>query len=276
MMGVNECLQDGTRIYLIREEDKKKKRFTLFKSKKNERRIFRKDFNHAELVGEELCNVRNLRCSHFFLIGEGYYHLNRTEFYEDIEDKGYNIRLGSYDFRDPVKYDYFQIADSILGSEHDYLEEILEFAPTTENRYQLLDEIEEMFALDTFMGQTDRYWNNVIFERDKETKEIHLAPLYDFEYSLNSSYINPNCLYDNVLHTFKSEQDYKDYIEKRPEFAEKLKFYLDIDLVDVIERSYRAKGLKVPEHVIPFYEKFEKERKDLIRRVTGEENVNQK
>ena len=42
-MGVNECLQDGTRIYLIREEDKKKKRFTLFKSKKNERRIFRKD-----------------------------------------------------------------------------------------------------------------------------------------------------------------------------------------------------------------------------------------
>ena len=181
-MGVNECLQDGTRIYLIREEDKKKKRFTLFKSKKNERRIFRKDFNHAELVGEELCNVRNLRCSHFFLIGEGYYHLNRTEFYEDIEDKGYNIRLGSYDFRDPVKYDYFQIADSILGSEHDYLEEILEFAPTTENRYQLLDEIEEMFALDTFMGQTDRYWNNVIFERDKETKEIHLAPLYDFEY----------------------------------------------------------------------------------------------
>lgn len=274
MMGVNECLQDGTRIYLIREEDKKKKRFTLFKSKKNERRIFRKDFNHAELVGEELCNVRNLRCSHFFLIGEGYYHLNRTEFYEDIEDKGYNIRLGSYDFRDPIKYDYFQIADSILGSE--YLEEILEFAPTTENRYQLLDEIEEMFALDTFMGQTDRYWNNVIFERDKETKEIHLAPLYDFEYSLNSSYINPNCLYDNVLHTFKSEQDYKDYIEKRPEFAEKLKFYLDIDLVDVIERSYRAKGLKVPEHVIPFYEKFEKERKDLIRRVTGEENVNQK
>ena len=275
-MGVNECLQDGTRIYLIREEDKKKKRFTLFKSKKNERRIFRKDFNHAELVGEELCNVRNLRCSHFFLIGEGYYHLNRTEFYEDIEDKGFNIRLGSYDFRDPVKYDYFQIADNILGSEHDYLEEILEFAPTTENRYQLLDEIEEMFALDTFMGQTDRYWNNVIFERDKETKEIHLAPIYDFEYSLNSSYLNPNCLYDNVLHTFKTEKDYKDYIEKRPEFAEKLKFYLDIDLVDVIERSYRAKGLKVPEHVIPFYEEFEKNRKDLIRRVTGEENVNQK
>ena len=275
MLSLSECLRDDTRIQLIKPEEVKKKKslFHFFRQKDEEKRIFRKDFNHAELIGEELCNVRNLRCAHFFLIGEGYYRVNRTAPYSEIYGEGYQLKIASYDFRDPVEFEYFQIVDNGLRNDHDYLEELLEFVPTEENRRELLDEVEEMFALDTFMGQTDRYWNNVIFERNKETREIHLAPLYDFEYSLKSSNFDPHMMYGNVLHNFRDADDYVAFIQEHPEFAEKLRFYLNIDLIDVIERSYRAKGLRVPAHAIPFYEEFEQERKNFIRQVTGEENI---
>ena len=273
MFSLDECITDSTRFYLIKpEEQKKRKFFRFFKQKDYEKRIFRKDFNHAEFVGEELCNVRNLRCARFFLIGEGgLYQINRTAPFSDIKGQGYQLRLGSYDFRDPVAFDYFQIVDTGLRNDHDYLEDILEFAPTDENRRELLDEIEEMFALDTFMGQTDRYWNNVIFERNKKTKEIHLAPLYDFEYSLKSSSMDPDMMYGNVLHNFRGEEDYIAFIQEHPEFADKLKYYLDVDLLEVIQRAYRSKGIKLPEYSIPHYLAFEQERKDFIRRVTGDQ-----
>ncbi len=269
MFSLGESLTDNTRVLLLKpEEIKKKSLFGFFRQQAGEKRIFRKDFNHAELVGEELCNIRNLRCAHFFLIGEGYYRVNRAAPFKEISGEGYQLKLGSYDFRNPQEYDYFQIEDHSLYSSHDHLDEVLNMTPNETNRKELLDDVEELFALDTFMGQTDRYWNNIIFERNKKTKEIRIAPLYDFEYSLNPLDIDRNCIYDNALHSFKTEKDYVDFIEKHPEFAEKLRFYLDIDLMDTMQRCYRAKGLKVPEHVIPYYADFEKERKDLIRRVT--------
>ena len=277
MFSLGESITDNAKIVLLKpEEVKKKKLFGFLRQKSYEKRIFRKDFNHAELIGEELCNIRNLRCAHFFLIGEGYYQVNREAPFRDISDQGYQLKLGSYDFRNPDEYDYFQIKEHTLYSDHDHLEELLDMAPNDKNRKELLDDIEEMFALDTFMGQTDRYWNNIIFEKNKKNGEIRMAPLYDFEYSLNPMDLDPNMIYGNALHSFKDEKAYVDFIEKHPEFAEKLRFYLDIDLVETMERTYRSKGMKIPPHTIPFYKDFEKGRKELIRRVTEGQKIRAK
>ena len=277
MFSLGESITDDTRILLIKpEEMKKRSLFSFFRQQKGEKRIFRKDFNHAELIGEELCNIRNLRCAHFFLIGEGYYRVNREAPFREISNDGYQLKLGSYDFRDPKEFDYFQLDNYSAFSDTDHLEDVLNMTPNEKNRKELLDDIEEMFALDTFMGQTDRFWNNVIFEKNKRTGEIRMAPLYDFEYSLNPMDLDPNMIYQNVLHDFKDEKAYVDFIDEHPEFAEKLRFYLNIDLVATMERCYRAKGMRVPLHTIPFYQDFEKSRKDLIRRVTEKQNIRAK
>lgn len=274
MFSLGESLTDNTKILLIKpEEIKKKSLFGFFRQQAGERRIFRKDFNHAEFVGEELCNMRNLRCAHFFLVGEGYYKVNRMAPFKEIEGDGYRLLLGSYDFRNPVEYDYFQIKDESIRSSHNYLDELLDLAPNENNRRELLDDVEEMFAIDTYMGQTDRYWNNIIFEKNKRTGEIRLAPLYDFEYSLNPMSLDPDMIYDNALHTFKTEDDYIEFIQQHPEFADKLRFYLKVDLMETMQRVYRAKGLKVPLNTIPYYLDFEKGRKDLIRKVVGMETT---
>ena len=218
-------------------------------------------------MGESICGIRNLRCAHFFLIGEGLYDYRRWVSYSDIRRSGYHIRLGSYDFRDTEKYEYFKICDHGIRNTHHYLDEILDMAPTEENQAELLDEIEELFALDTFMGQTDRIWSNVLFERDKETREIHLAPIYDFEYSLKRCYLDPNKVYDNILLPFYSGEDYLEFIKEHPEFVGKLKSYLDVDLVGTIQKSYADKRLCVPESKLPFYQDFEHDRKEFIKSI---------
>lgn len=265
MMSLKECLKDDTRVFLISEEEEQRRKFSFFK-KEPERRIFRKDFNQAEIIGEGICGIRNLRCAHFFVIGEGIYNLRKSVHYSDLRN-GYHLRLGSYDFREPSQYDYFKICDFGQRSTHNFLEEVLELAPTEENRKQLLDEIEELFALDTYMGQTDRYWSNILFERNKKTKEIHLAPLYDFEYSMKKCYIDPKMIYDNLLHSFETVDDYIAFMSDHPEFREKLESYLHIDLIELIQRSYRSKGLQVPKDRLPFYEDFDQERKELIKSI---------
>ena len=60
-----------------------------------------------------------------------------------------------------------------------------------------MEEIIKMFALDVFMGQQDRYFNNMIFSSD-EMGNIHLANLYDFEISLKSTYIDSDFIYKNA------------------------------------------------------------------------------
>ena len=266
MLNLGECYTNNTRIFLIEEENG----FRLRK-KAIEPRIFRKHFNHAEFIGEELCHIRHLNCVHYFLIGEGCYNIRFEVPYKAAYKNGYRIRLGSIDFRDRRQYDYFHITDSCLGGVGDHLESILDLTPTEKNRVELLDEIEEMFALDTFMGQTDRYGENVYFARNKKTGEIHLAPLFDFEYSLKSTNMNRDLIYGNDLHSFRNEEDYIEFIQEHPEFADKLRSYLDVDLLEIIERSYRSRGLRLPEHTIPFYLSFEEERKEFIRRITEEQ-----
>lgn len=269
-MSIGECLLDDTRLYLVREEEKpKKKRFSLIrKQPKNDIKIFRKDFNHAEIIGEAICGIRNLRCAHFFLIGEGYTNRPHWDTYSRIGRQGVFVRLGSYDFRDMENHEYFKIVETGKRGSRAYLEDIIEMAPTDENRCELMDEIEELFALDTFMGQTDRIWSNVLFERNKKTKEIHLAPIYDFEYSLKRGYMDSRAIYENLLHPFRTKEDYIAFIEEHPEFAEKLKSYLDIDLEELVRRSYRSKGLRVPESKFAFYREFADERKQFIRSIT--------
>lgn len=264
MISIYECLRDDTRVYLTRDEPFKKRRKGLF-SKVEEPRIFIKNFNHAEFIGEALCNMKNIKCAHYFVVGVGLKKENRTVNYGDIKDKCYEFRIASCDFKDN-DHAYFSINCSNILEASEGLELVLGMCPNEDNKNELMDEIIKMFALDIFMGQQDRYFNNMIFSSD-HMGNIHLANLYDFEISLKSSYIDPDFIYKNDLHSFKDIDSFEEFIQKFPRFREELESYLDIDLVKTAIFSYDVRNLTFPEHVTKYMKSFEDERKTLIKQI---------
>ena len=95
---MNECLRTDTNVYLTRDRNSKKGLF--YKDENPE--LFIKDFNHAEFIGEELCNISNINCVHYFLVGCGHYNLKRFSKVGDIKHK-YKYKIASYDFRESDK-----------------------------------------------------------------------------------------------------------------------------------------------------------------------------
>ena len=260
MLCINECLTEDTKILLIG-----KKKFSFFK-RKEEPKIFRKNFNHAEFIGEEICASKEIPCVHFFLVADGFFTSNQMTTYCLLPKHVSRIEIGSSDFR-KHDYEYFSIVHGNVTSEDDCLIPLLEMAPSEKNRQELLNEILNMFALDTYMGQIDRFHNNIVFERNPKTKEIHLSPLFDFEYSLKSSYLDPDSIYPNPIYPLFTIKDYRRMIEIFPEFKEKLESFLSIKLVDAATFAYQSKGLVMPSCKLPFYHDFDKRQKKLIRKI---------
>ena len=263
-MRIEECLKDDTKLIMRKEPcspywDGKKKN-------SQEPNYYYKRFNHAEFIGEKLCSLRGIKCAHFFLTAYLPYRVCPIERYGKIKKRHPIIYLTSMDFKRREK-SYFHAMNSTSLSEG-CLNRILGLTPNKRNYEELQSELEELLALDTYMGQTDRHGQNILLEEDPKTREIHLAPLYDFEYSLKSGYIDPNRIYENALHPFRTIEDYYEFLEKHPQMKEKLKYYLGVRLAELAKTSYEERGLELPNGVLPFYEEFDEKRKELIKKIT--------
>ena len=259
-MDLSECLVDDTRVSLVHETKYNKKRW--LSSKPN---LYVKKFNHAEFIGEELCAIRNIRCTHYFLVGLGLYQVNRTANYGNIKRMGYNYMIGSYDFKKSDR-NYRYISDYNLGLSDDNLEAMLNQTVSFKNKMELRDDMFEMLALDIYMGQVDRTHSNFMFEEDVE-HNIRLAPLYDFEYSLKQNYLSRGMLSYGDLYAFRDIDECKKFVSKYPSFKYVLESYLDVDLLDAIACAYRRRGMVVPDDKWEFYSEFEKDRDKSIQKV---------
>lgn len=262
MMYLGECITDNTNIYLIGEDYRKKENKGL------ERRIFKKNFNHAEIIGEELCGIRNLSCPHFFLVADTDEADNKYVPYKIAKKDGLNVKLGSYDVKRNGLF-YFTINDIYSWDGKTKFEEILSMAPSAKNREELANEMCELFALDLYMGQVDRFSNNMLFSFNINNGEIHLVSIFDFQYSLKDGYNSEDFIYDNQLYRFKDINSFKDFIIFYPQLREMLKSYLDVDLVSVAKKGYSRNGLYVPESKIHYYSEFDDGRKKLIKKIVS-------
>lgn len=259
MMFLGECITNNTSIYLVGEDYRKKEKRGL------ERRIFRKNFNHAEIIGEELCGIRNLSCPHFFLMADCKDSESRFASYSAVKEAGLSVKLGSHDVKKNGVF-YFSLND-ISSSGKTKFEELLSMTPTSKNREELVSELCELFALDVYMGQVDRFSNNLLFSFNINNCEIHLESIFDFQHSLKEGYNSDDCIYDNQLYPFRNISDLKDFIIFYPELREMLKSYLDVDLVSAIQNGYEKRGLFVPDDKIHYYSEFDDKRKELIKKI---------
>ena len=256
MMVLSECLKPDTPVYLTRDRDFKKGFF--YKDETPE--LFIKNFNHAEFIGEELCGIHDIRCTHYFVVACGFRDLKRNARVKDLSFD-YRYQIASYDFRKPGKT--YKTLDNYIDSKRECFKYMLERA---NNREQLRIDILKMLAIDLYMGQTDRVACNTMFEEDSDNN-IRLAPLYDFEYSLKDQYLDPTMLYYSDLISFRTIDELKDFIRKHPELGDMLSEYLKDDLCECTDRAYRQRGLKVPDSKWQFYEEFDANRKQMIKRI---------
>lgn len=261
MMCLDECITDDTNVFLVGTAYRRKEK------KRLEKQIFRKSFNHAEIIGEELCGIRNLSCPHYFLTGDILNRNNKTVSYKIAKKTGASITLGSFDFRREGEV-YFSLDKFSPKDGKSVFEQLLSLAPSIKNREELIREICELFALDVYMGQVDRFSGNVLFSYNTNNGEIHLASIFDFQYSLKRGYISDKSIYDNQIHSFKDISDFCDFIHIYPKFREMLKNYLDVDLVKVALNGYKKRKMIIPSDKLHFYSEFDDSRKELIKRIT--------
>lgn len=267
-MVYSECVTNRTPFLEITypelERQDRKSLFSFFHlNKKNrEGRIFFKSFNEQEFIGEEVCRLRNIRSAHYFLIGINPNTLEkyrRTNYYGNIKFNNYKFMIGSYDFRDLDK-EYFDLSE--LNLENNPLETILNMCPNDENRDEVLNEILDFTALDVFMGQADRCDKNVMIERDKNGI-IHIAPLYDFQYSLKVS----SLFYENDFVSFRSDRDYYKFMDEHSRFRDLLESYSDEDLYSITQFAFDKRSMHIPDNYSEYLKGYSKNRRQLIKNI---------
>lgn len=265
MMSVNECLTDESNIYLIKGKYIKLDENNHICAEKTDKKIYIKNFNSTEFIGEELCHIKNIPSAHYFLVGINYsHHRNQFKKYSKLNDQSISIKLGSFDFKKDG-LNYFKIPYDLCNNPNT-LEKTLSLCPNKEKRNELLDEIIDMFALDIYMGQQDRNESNIMFYQDKNNY-IHLAPLYDFEFSLNNALYSSKFLYDNDLYKFKDINTIKEFISSHERLKYELESYLDINLLEIARKSYNERDLKIPSVIEEHYTSFDHIQKKLIKRI---------
>ncbi len=264
MVNLNECLMNDTPIVVVSDKEPKK---GLFRKVAKPRKYFIKEFNPAEFVGEEICLINNINVSHYFLACIGSFNLDRSMWYEDIKGKCQSIRIASPNFEKPG-YQYKSVTDyGFSQKDTNLFDKMLSVAKDEDNEKKLCMDMLKMLALDIYMGQTDRFAFNYLFEEDSE-HNVRLAPLFDFEYSLNPQFLtDPNDLSYGDLYHFGSIEECKEFIRRYPKFRDILASYLDMDLEYAIRSAYGKRRMRMPESKYPFYRDFDEKRKELIKRI---------
>lgn len=167
-----------------------------------------------ELMGTYLSNELNLKTIK--------YEIARiNEEYVIVSKNFKNKKNTYYTFNDLVDID---INDNI---------DILKIFTSKENYEVLLDQILKLLALDTYMLQQDRCNVNLQFVQNNQTKEILLAPIYDYANTL----IAPIDAYltKNILKKI-TKQNIIELIKKYPKYQEYLNILLDKNMKQIWEK----------------------------------------
>ena len=169
---------------------------------------FKKDIEYGfypftiseELIGTYLANILDLE----------------TVKYEIAKTKNnYGIASQNFKTTDNNYYTFYDLVDIEINDNID----ILKLLITKENYQILLDQILKLLALDTYMLQQDRCNINLQFKQNIKTKELQLAPIYDYancNLNVKDTYITKNVLFnvtdDNINELVERYPKYKEYI----------------------------------------------------------------
>ncbi len=204
--------------------------------------IYHKNFDITEFIGEELATIRGVNSNHYVPVcfGKRTSEFNRS-----------NLRVGSFDF---MKKGYsYSIAPSLPLNTSESFDALLELCPNDKNREDFINENLEMIGLDIYMSQWDR-GGNTIYEFCPNG-EIHLAPVHDYEESLDVYCCN-QMSYVSDFFQLLSIDDYQEMMIKYPKLREILSSYLGVDLISYIYKMAKSRRFLVSEIDMDDYKRY--------------------
>lgn len=212
-------------------------------------KIYHKEFDLHEFIGEEIAGIRGVNSVHYFPV-----------LFDDIDNilnidneivRTRLVRVGSFDFKKPgIRYSIGY--DFIHNEEMCSFEKILDSCPTEKNRLELINELLEIYGLDIYSGQTDRPGN--IFYEFHPNGEIHMSKLFDYEWSLDEDLKDS---YVADFHIFRNISSYQKMIKDYPQFEGILRSYLDVDLEKIINKMARSRRFDLSGFDMDSYKKFD-------------------
>ena len=218
---------------------------------------FKKDIEYGfypftiseELIGTYLANILDLE----------------TVKYEIAKTKNnYGIASQNFKTTDNNYYTFYDLVDIEINDNID----ILKLLITKENYQILLDQIFKLLALDTYMLQQDRCNINLQFKQNIKTKELQLAPIYDYancNSNVKDTYITKNVLF-NV-----TEGNINELVERYPKYKEYISILLSHSLKQIWEQICIDYKLNMDcftyDRVKDYYELKEENQKRYLKKI---------
>lgn len=167
-----------------------------------------------ELIGTYLANILELDTIKYIIA--------KTKDNYGIASKNFKTKENKY-------YTFNDFIDIETNNKID----MLKLFTTEENYEKLLKQILKLLALDTYMLQKDRCNINLQFKQNIKTKEISLAPIYDYancDLCVTDKYLTKNILLNITKENFKT------LIQKYPQYKEYILVLLEQNLSRIWEQ----------------------------------------
>lgn len=241
---IDEIITDKTKVLELNEKMLLKigSSAEVCFSKELDSYVYYKKFALEEFIGEYIAKYLNLRTVENFIIKR-----NGTLY---IATKNFVQKDREYINPSTIYYQKFTVLNS-LGE--------------IEKNKQLIDEFFKMSALDIYMRQEDRSFENYIFE--KIGNSMFLAPLYD--YTISFDYYNndmPFFYYNGIL--FLKNLDYfSTYLNIFPNFRKYVEEVAQIDLIKFIEQIFEDNNFRINDKILENYKKEEEKSQKLLQKI---------
>lgn len=204
-------------------------------------RYYPKVANLNELIGVQLAKELNLRTVDFML----------------FEDTNHEVLLVSKSFINP-----YSTYHTITSDNNNFLNNIRDYCVDDINFQVVLKSIFKMFAIDIYMGQTDRGTSNLKFEK-YDTRYFDLAPLYDY----SEAQWDENISYKNPLYNFNCKDDYDLFFSTYPSSLEFIKKIKEKNIMEILRKVEYSKSIKLPQEVIDIYSKREENTQKKLEKI---------
>lgn len=122
-----------------------------------------------------------------------------------------------------------------------------------------------MMALDIYMRQEDRNFENYIFEIFQNA--ISLGPLYD--YTISFDYYNNDLpfFYYNSFVILERKEEYEEIYKAYPFFRIYLEKVSKLDLIKIIEQIFEDNNFRINDKIVENYKKEEEKSQKLLQKI---------
>lgn len=174
--------------------------------------------------------------------------------------RGGKLMIRTPDFRIP-NHTYMTLYQLHPGYVQTTFEDFLKL---TDLDKESISNILKMFAIDIYMRQTDRSNVNILFKKNKATKKLSFAKMFDYTNGFDIGYTR----YNNVILSMDMTRDdvYKK-LGNFPEFFSYLDTLSHLDMLRLLKKWCLRYGFNITSEIEAYYQKEEEISKELIKEI---------